>query len=292
MKLTPFTLILALVLIPTFLKAQVVDSSLIYVEPEAPLYVQETFRTFRLVYGHSVETLWKNNLMFAVSHRFGGTINEGIDELFGLDGAANIRLVLAYGITDNLTIGLGRSRTDKLYDGYVKYRILRQKTYGWPLTITALASAAIRTQPFREDIQQNLEFKHKMKYFSQLMIGSRIGFFSFQVNPAYSYQTLTQEIGEPNGIFALGGGVRFQVTEALAFTAEYTHPFISDFETENPRRDVVGFGFDISTARHSFQLQVSNTTGLVGQAYIPNTTGDFFKGDIHIGFHISRKFAL
>ncbi len=292
MKLSPIALFLLLLLCPFGLQSQEVDSNLIYVEPEEPLYLQETFRTFRLVHGQSVETLWKNNLMFVVSHRFGGTINEGIDELFGLDGTANIRLALAYGITDNLTIGVGRSRTEKLYDGYVKYRVLRQKNHGWPLTVTVLGSAAIRTQPFRDDIQENLEFKHKMKYFSQLMIASRIGFFSIQVNPAYVYQNLTQEMGEQNGIFALGGGVRFEVTEAIAFTAEYTHPFISDFETENPRKDVIGFGFDISTPRHSFQLQVSNTTGLVGQAYIPSTTGDFFQGDIHIGFHISRKFAL
>jgi len=274
---------------PLFLHAQYEDE---YLE-EGPVFVEETFRTFRLVYGHSSETVWRNNLMFSVSHRFGGTVNEGIDELFGLDGEANIRLALAYGIFENLTVGVGRSRVNKLYDGFIKYRFLRQKEEGWPVTMTALVSAAIRTRPYPDEIQEQLEFRHKMSYFSQLIVASRLfPFVSVQLTPSVTHQNLAEEKGAPNTIFAFGGGVRFRITDGIAVLAEYTHPFMPSFETDRPGKDVIGFGVDFTTPRHSFQLQVSNTTGLIGQAYIPNTTGEFFNGDIHIGFNISRKFGL
>ncbi len=263
------------------------------VEDEGPIFVEETFRTFRLVYGHSTETLWKNNLMFVISHRFGGTISEGFDELFGLDGSANIRLGLGYGITENLTIGLGRSSQNKVYDGYVKYRFLRQQEQGWPVSMTVLGSAAIRTRDYAPDIQEFIEFKHRVSYFTQVLMASRVfPFLSVQIEPSVTHRNFTTEQGEPNTIFALGGGVRFRITDGIALLGEYTHPFIASFDTPRPRQNVIGFGIDFSSARHSFQLQVSNTTGLIGQEYIPNTTGEFFNGDIHIGFHISRKFGL
>ena len=45
-----------------------------------------TFKGTRIVNGHSVETVGKNNMDFLISHRF-GRINEGLDGFFGLDAA-------------------------------------------------------------------------------------------------------------------------------------------------------------------------------------------------------------
>src|SRR5574339_123384 len=89
-------------------------------------YVIQTFKGTRVVNGHSIETKPGGTLEFIISHRF-GTLNSGSYELWGLD-QSTIRLGLEYGINDRLGVGVGRSSWDKSYDGYLKYKLLRQST--------------------------------------------------------------------------------------------------------------------------------------------------------------------
>ncbi|MDH5399925.1 MAG: DUF5777 family beta-barrel protein, partial [Cyclobacteriaceae bacterium] len=86
--------------------------------------VNATFKGSRLINGHTVKTRAKGEMDFLISHRF-GMLNSGLYELFGLDNSF-IRLGLDYGITDDLDIGIGRSSVDKTYDGFIKYKALKQ----------------------------------------------------------------------------------------------------------------------------------------------------------------------
>ncbi len=54
----------------------------------------------------------------------------------------------------------------------------------------------------------------------------------------------------------------------------------------------MAIGFDIETGGHVFQINFTNSTGMTERSYIAETTGDFFKGDIHLGFTISRVFTI
>src|SRR4026208_1157312 len=49
-------------------------------------YVTGTFKSTRLINGHTVETTPRGAMDFRVSHRF-GTLNNGAYQLFGLDNA-------------------------------------------------------------------------------------------------------------------------------------------------------------------------------------------------------------
>ena len=88
-------------------------------------YTYQTFRDTRVVNGHSVETNEGGELKMIISHRF-GAINGGAYEFFGLD-QSTIRLGFDYGVTNNLTVGVGRSSFEKTVDGFVKYKFLHQK---------------------------------------------------------------------------------------------------------------------------------------------------------------------
>jgi hypothetical protein len=55
-----------------------------------------TFKSTRIMNGHSVERMAPGNFDFRISHRF-GRINSGAYEFFGLD-QANIHLGMEYGI--------------------------------------------------------------------------------------------------------------------------------------------------------------------------------------------------
>jgi len=75
-------------------------------------YTQATFKTSRLINGHTVETTQAGVLDFKVTHRF-GTLNSGLYNSFGLDEAA-MRVGADYGITDRFTIGFGRSTSGRI----------------------------------------------------------------------------------------------------------------------------------------------------------------------------------
>jgi hypothetical protein len=54
----------------------------------------------------------------------------------------------------------------------------------------------------------------------------------------------------------------------------------------------VSLGFDVETGGHVFQFVLSNTQGMIDRTFIGRTEGDFFGGDIHFGFNITRTFQL
>ena len=56
-------------------------------DTEEKTYTIATFKTNRIVNGHSIETVAKNEFDFKISHRF-GIVNNGFYDLFGLDQAS------------------------------------------------------------------------------------------------------------------------------------------------------------------------------------------------------------
>jgi hypothetical protein len=62
-----------------------------------PDYATATFKTTRLINGHSVENVAAGVLDFRISHRF-GYVSGGAYELWGLD-EASMRLGLDYGLS-------------------------------------------------------------------------------------------------------------------------------------------------------------------------------------------------
>ncbi|MEJ0082059.1 MAG: DUF5777 family beta-barrel protein [Puia sp.] len=74
-----------------------------------------------------------------------GTVNEGAYHLWGLD-FATLRLGLDYGISDRFSVGIGRSSVLETFDGYVKYKLLRQtENQGMPVSIALLGTTSYYT---------------------------------------------------------------------------------------------------------------------------------------------------
>jgi len=256
--------------------------------------IEQIFKTTRLVAGHSAESFWKGQLMFSVSHRFAGTVDEGVEELFGLDGTANIRLALAYSITDNLNLEIGRTRLGKFYDGNVKWRFLRQQKQGNPITLALVAGGAIRSQDWPEDQEPFLDFSHRLSYFSQLLIARQINpFLSFQLMPTWVHRNLTPSADQSSSSFAMGGAVAIQLKRGILLSGEYIYHARDNAEGTggDDFHDVLGLSLDFITTRHTFQLQFTNTTQLVDPLIITETRSDFFDQGVHIGFRITRFFG-
>ena len=254
-----------------------------------PEYVTATFKGSRLVNGQTVKTKNKRELEFIFSHRF-GRINDGLYELFGLD-QAYVRLGLEYGITDRLGVGLGRNSVDKTMDSYLRYKALRQVVGGMPVTITAYGNFAIKTSPKKEDAGFDITLEDRLSYTGQLLIAKKFtSALSLQLMPTVVHKNLADQTIENNTQFALGAGGRIKVSKSISLNVEYYHRF--DVPDNNPYFDALGFAIDIETGGHDFQLIITNTRGLTERAFITETAGDFFDGDIHLGFNVTRTFQF
>ena len=259
-------------------------------ELEAPVQeniVSATFKGTRIVNGHSIENRKNKELEFIISHRF-GRVNTGFEELFGLD-QANIRFALEYGLTDDLTAGLGRSSFEKTYDGYLKYSLLKQKTgaNAFPFAVSLFGSIAAKSQKAIAGNERT--FAESLFYVGQVLIAKKVNSsLSIQVTPTYVHRNLATIAADPHDIFALGFGTRVKLSKRVSLNAEYYQQFQK--LTSVNARNSLAFGVDIETGGHVFQIILSNAITMVEKSFITETTGNFFGGDIHLGFNLSRTF--
>ncbi|MFD2562381.1 DUF5777 family beta-barrel protein [Aquimarina rubra] len=258
--------------------------------PQTKNYITSTFKGTRILNGHSIENRKKGTLEFVISHRF-GRINLGADELYGLD-QSNIRFALEYGLTDDIMLGVGRSSFDKTYDGFVKYKFLKQNSgkNGFPFTASLFTSIAYRTL---KDFDPNNEpsFSQKLSYVTQVLVARKFSpGFSLQITPTYIHRNSVKINEDPHGIFAIGVGSRIKLTKRVSINGEY-------YYTVNPLESIdasnsLAFGVDIETGGHVFQIILSNSITMIEKSFITESTDDFFEGDIHLGFNISRAFQI
>jgi hypothetical protein len=113
---------------------------------------------------------------------------------------------------------------------------------------------------------------------------------SLQLSPSLVHRNLVETPEDNNNEWALGAGGRFKLSKHTSINAEYFYVFSQPTTTQ--LNNTFSIGFDIETGGHVFQLYVSNSEGIIGQNFIPGTTGDWLKGDILIGFNITRTFVL
>jgi hypothetical protein len=251
----------------------------------------QTFKGTRLINGHTVETKSGGDLEFIFAHRF-GPINNGLFEFFGLD-EAYVRLGLDYGITENLSVSIGRNSVDKTVDGYLKYRVVRQSTgaHSFPVTITALGGAAYKVSPHKDEVPDGFTNVDRLAYVAQILVARKVSSnLSLQLMPTMIHKNAVDQAMEKNDQFALGLGARYKITKSMALTGEYYYR-LAVMEA-NPSFNTLGFGVEIETGGHVFQIVFTNTTGLTERAFITETEGDFGDGDIHFGFNVTRTFQF
>lgn len=257
---------------------------------DATIYTTATFKTTRLINGHSVENVGKGVLDVKVSHRF-GNISEGFYELFGLD-KASMRAGFDYGITNRIMIGVGRSTFQKTYDGFIKIKILAQSRgkKNMPITLSYVPTLALKTIHY-EDPKIDNHFRSRLSYSHQLIIGRKFSDkTSLQLMPVFIHQNLVTLASESNDIIAFGIGGRQKISKRISFNAEYY--YVVPSTKLNGTNNSLSIGFDIETGGHVFQLHFTNSQGMNERTFIADTKGRWDKGDIYFGFNISRVFTI
>jgi len=246
------------------------------------------FKSTRVINGQSMELLGKGVLDVRILHRF-GLLSNGAKELFGLD-QASMRIGFDYGLTSNLTIGVGRSTLNKELDAFFKYRPIRQGADGGsPVSVVWVSGITVQTLPWADTSRKNY-FSSRVAYYHEIIIGRKFSnAFSLQVSPILVHRNLVAGANDDNNTWALGIGGRLKLSKRTAFVVDY-HPILAGREPGTT--DPISAGFDIETGGHVFQLHFSNAAGMNEKAFVTGTTDKFFKGDIRFGFNLSRVFQV
>ncbi len=285
-------LIIILLIAGITLRAQDLKDLLGDDSPAGPQPVEALFKTTRVANGHSVKQLRKGDLDIRISHRF-GRVNSGAYEFFGLD-QSNIHLAAEYGLFNRLTVGIGRGTFEKTVDAFAKFNIANQQTGkgAFPVTITWLSSIEAFGYKWPDTTRTNY-FTSRLSFTNQLLIARQFSRLTLQLMPTLLHRNLVRTEVDQNDLFALGVAGRYKLANRLAVTAEYyyvarPYPQRTDTKYYNP----LSVGFDIETGGHVFQIVLTNSQGMREGGFLGKTTGSWLKGDIHLGFNISRVFTL
>lgn len=256
-------------------------------------YVQATFKSTRLVHGHSVEVQKKGVLDFRVHHRF-GVVSNGVYDFFGLDNATTL-IGLDYGLSNNINIGASRSTNLKQMEVFAKFKLLSQTSLkGNPITATLFVNAINRMADITASNGAKLSFSDKTQYTVQFLLARKFSEnLSLQLMPTMVHYNLVTQKTDPNQTFALGFGGRQKISKRVSINTEY---YLRLNKLAAPAGQTyfnsLVLGVDIETGGHVFQLHFTNSRGMTAPTFINETTYNWGKGEFHFGFNISRVFVV
>jgi len=256
-------------------------------------FTDSTFAGTHLVNFHTTQMHKKGMVEMHIQHRF-GELKSGQENLWGIDGPANIRIGLDYSLSDNLAVGLGRSSSKKLVDAFVKYRFLRQKNQGTLISMAWISSFNLLTDKDPNKGLSSAKYPYnssRIVYMGQLLIARKFSQrFSLQVAPTVIHYNLVEKLSDKNDMLMVPVSARFKFTKWLAITCEY------GIRTFRYQRDQTAFhnsaslGFDMETGGHVFQIFCTNSFGINEVQALPYSTGNWEKGIVRIGFNVTRVF--
>lgn len=260
--------------------------------PDVPIYEIATFKTTRIGLSHSIETRKQGALEISMFNRFWNR-KQGSTQGFLAD-EVNIRLGLDYAIMDNLTIGAGYGTYDKITDGFVKYRFLRQRKDAKKSPFTMAFYQEISARKMKSDGTMNPFYGNSSNgtnenvygFTSQLIIARKFNpKISVQVSPTFITRSRNFVQGQSKNQFALGLGARYKVGHHVSIVSEYYTVFnpVNSVKTYNPF--MIGVNWELSHLL--LQFHMTNARNFAKDAFIPQTTNNFnfHDGNFHFGFN-------
>lgn len=270
--------------------------------------VHQTFKDTRVINSHSVETLPKGHLDFRVGHRFGDFAGEagGWPTFYGLESASDVLIGFEYGLSDNLMIGISRTKgagpLNQNINTLIKYRVMTQQKGKNPFSVAFVGVGSYSTMQQCGTPGLLCFFEksaHRFSYNLQGLVASKItDRIAIQGSLGWTYRN-NVEFQDQNDLPNAGVVFKYQFTKVFGIIIDATFTF-SEFrknalspdgskEYYNP----LGIGFEWETGGgHVFQINLTNAKGLVETDYIPYTNSTWSEGGFRLGFTISRQFKL
>jgi len=297
LRLSALTLLTMLIMQPVAFAQEEATEDTIVEETPQDRPVRPAFES-GLLFDAATTTLQPSKtLEMIIQHRFGVAEN-GIHDFFGIWAPSNIRLAMNYSILDNLTVGIGATKFNKMQDLQLKYRVIQQ-TRSNSIPVTVMLYEVIGIDGSADSKwQENYAFSNRISYFTQLLVSRRFNdHLSLQIAPGFTHYNSVDSIYDHDRISMSFAG-RYKFTPQGSFIVSGDFPLqidgIRDFKKANTDdskvfdRPNICVGFEVSTSTHAFHIYLASAQGILPQEDIMWNKNDFFKGNILIGLNVTR----
>ena len=258
---------------------------------DTTFYVSATFKHTYIVMGQSVETRKAGVLEISAKNRFWNIPrpDNSRNRSFVADKMST-RFGLAYAISDRFTVGAGATTFDGIFDGFLKYRLIRQQKNKVPVSVTLFQNTSYRSRayaafPLPEDSSDRFSFT------TQAMVASKItSKFSVQVTPTFVRKGAAKVPGDIQNHFAIGLGARYKIGNHVSIASEY-------FYVANPpdlfeRYNAFTLGVNWEIGGLILQFHMTNSPNFVEDAYIINTPYNFNFSNPNFNFGFNATYNL
>lgn len=255
--------------------------------------VELTFPTPRNLNLPTPEPLARGEFYYSIMHTF-GEVKEGAGTFWGIDNGANVRFSMEYGLTDHASVLLARSSVDRVYEMGARVRLMGQRTDGSPpVSVGVQISGGVMT--LSEDILgESASFLERTHVSAALPIswgGDRLSLLLVPMGASFDRTFAFQRVENLADLrhVGVGFGARIKRGSILSFTGQVLPTYGTESGTV---RTVAGFGMDLETGGHVFQLYLTNTQALNDAYLLAAPVGSLGDGELRFGFNINRSFQL
>ena len=268
----------------------------------AQQYVSQVFKDTRVINTHSTEVLAKGQMDIRIGHRFGDVLGDrgGWETFYGLEQARDVLIGAEYGVTNNMMVGISRTKgagdLRQNVNGLLKLRFLRQDHDQAPISVALIGVGSVSTMPKNEEgtsVTTFPEFQHRMVFHTGFLMSRKFGsLWSLQVGGGFTHRNLVLEGGD-NDIINFSASSRIQITKTFGLILDATFPVAKTVTIDRGFYPALGIGFEFETGGgHIFQINLTNSSGIMETDYIPYTSSNWADGEFRLGFTISRQFKL
>jgi hypothetical protein len=294
-----------------FLFALISSSSFAQDEPvakEKDYPVDAVFESGYLIDAQTTVIPEVKTLEMAIQHKF-APIEDGISNLWGIYGSANIRLGMNYVVAKHFQIGAGVTKKYMMTDVNAKWSILQQtRKNTMPISLAlygVLGSDGRDVSAFESGMVQessgdmpiHYRYIDRVNYFSQLIV-SRKFCKEFSMQAALSY-THYNAVGTDYDHDKIGVHVngRIKVTPMGSIIFNYDTPLkISGISEQSDwshaSKASMAVGYEVSTGTHAFQMFLSSTNSLLQQDNMMWNQNKMDASGFAFGFVITRLWGF
>lgn len=254
--------------------------------------VKDIFGNGLLFDQQTVKSALPGAFEFVIQHRF-GLMKNGIKDLWGVYSSSNVRLGLNYGVSNNITLGIGTTRYYKLQDFNWKLAILKQTRSGSvPLSITYYGNVVIDARS-KDNFgpASSYRFNHRLSFFNQLILARKFSDnLSLLMAPSVSNFNAVNP-GYDNSNYSLSFGGKLKISEKINFIIGYDAPIGAkkDSTIFKPEPNL-SFGLELGSPTHTFQVFVTNSDYLVNQYGLSLNTNNVKQSGFLVGLNITVRF--
>ena len=199
-------------------------------------------------------------------------------------------------ISLNRTAGAGLLR--KLINTGFKWKLADQFGDNPKFLTVALAGVvSVSTARASEDedaIDHFPVFSHRVAYTTELLLARKWSeVISTQLIGGYQHRNVVFDYDQ-NALFFVGFSSRVRFTKGFAILLDSNFPLGRKTPPENIEfYPSLGFGVELNTGGgHVFQINLTNSKGLIENDFIPYTQSDLTMGEFRLGFTITRIFRV